>query len=76
MIKRTGRFFDLHQKNTRKGCRTSLKLPHPPPADAPAQRDWPRIGYERPISPQREREVGSNAVAALPSGEASQLFNS
>ena len=27
--------------------------------------------YDRPVSPQRETDVSSNAVAALPSGEAS-----
>jgi hypothetical protein len=32
--------------------------------------------YDRPVSPQRERDVGSNIVACLPSGEASQSFSS
>jgi hypothetical protein len=32
--------------------------------------------YDRPVSPQRERDVASNIVASLPSGEASQSFNS
>jgi hypothetical protein len=38
--------------------------------------DWSSIAYDRPLSPQREKEVSSNPVAALPSGEASQSFNS
>ena len=32
--------------------------------------------YDRPVSPQRERDVGSNAIAAFPSGEASHSFSS
>ena len=32
--------------------------------------------YDRPVSPQGERDVGSNAIAALPSGEASHSFSS
>jgi hypothetical protein len=32
--------------------------------------------YDRPVSPQRERDVGSNIVACLPSGKASQSFGS
>jgi hypothetical protein len=32
--------------------------------------------YDRPVSPQRDKDVSSNAVAALPSSEASHSFSS
>ena len=37
---------------------------------------WITEAYERPLSPQRDKDVDSKAVAALPSGDASHSFNS
>jgi hypothetical protein len=49
---------------------------HPAAPDQDAYIKRPGDSYDRPVSPHGERVVGSNAIAAFPSGEASHSFSS